>query len=418
MDATERVLDMARRAKQAARKLAGVRSDAKNAALHAMAAALEEHCPHLLAQNELDLAAADQFDLTPAMRKRLAISESKVAAMAAGLRQVAGLADPVGAVVDGWRRPNGLQLRRVRVPLGVIGIIFESRPNVTADAAGLCLKSGNACVLRGGKEAIRTNSAIAEVLRGAADAAGMPTDAIQLIGDTSRDCAKALMQATGLVDCVIPRGGEGLIRALMENARVPFIIDGAGVCHTFIDASADLDRAVSIAVNAKCQYPAVCNAMETLLVHADIAAAFLPLAATAYAAAGCELRGCPRTLALVPDAKPADDADWDTEYNDLILSIRVVDGLDAAMDHIAAHGTLHSECIVTQDLANAQRFCREVDAAAVYINASTRFTDGERFGFGAEIGISTQKLHARGPLGLAELTCVKYIVEGDGHIVG
>jgi len=417
MGAVEAITQLGRQARQASRALAQLNSAAKDAALEAMAAALLANEAAILAANAEDLAHADEFDLTAAMKKRLRLDAGKLAGMADGLRQVAALTDPVGSVVDGWRRPNGLSIRRVRVPLGVIGIIYESRPNVTADCAGLCVKSGNAVILRGGKEAIRSNTAIARTLAAAADDHGLPAHAIQLIEDTSRELATAMMRAEGYIDCIIPRGGAGLIKALQDNAKVPFILDGAGVCHTYVDAAADLAMAVKVAVNAKCQYPAVCNAMETLLVHQDVAAAFLPRVAAEYAAAGCELRGCPRTCALLPTANPADEEDWDTEYSDLILSVKVVDSLDAAMDHIAVHGTLHSECIITGDLTAAHRFCREVDAAAVYVNASTRFTDGERFGFGAEIGISTQKLHARGPLGLAELCSVKYIVEGDGQIV-
>ncbi|NUQ00128.1 MAG: glutamate-5-semialdehyde dehydrogenase [Armatimonadetes bacterium] len=415
--ARDEIAVLGRGARQASRVLAGLLTEQKNRALQAMADALEARTAFILDQNAADLEASAQFDLTPAMKKRLALSGSKIADMAAGLRQVAELPDPVGAVVDGWRRPNGLYLRRVRVPLGVIAIIYESRPNVTADAAGLCLKSGNACILRGGKEAIRSNSAIADVMGEALAKAGLPREAIQLVRNTSREHATALMQATGLVDCLIPRGGHGLLQAIKDNAKVPFIEDGAGVCHTYIDDSADLDMAVSIAVNAKTQYPAVCNAMETLLVSAAVAESYLPRVAEELAAKGCELRGCQRTRAVLPTISAASDDDWDTEYNDLVLSIKVVDGLDEAIEHIAGHGTLHSEAIVTRSHEHAQRFIHEVDAAAVYINASTRFTDGGRFGFGAEIGISTQKLHARGPLGLAELTSVKYIVEGNGQIV-
>ncbi len=334
MGAVEAITQLGRQARQASRALAQLNSAAKDAALEAMAAALLANEAAILAANAEDLAHADEFDLTAAMKKRLRLDAGKLAGMADGLRQVAALTDPVGSVVD-----------------------------------------------------------------------------------TSRELATAMMRAEGYIDCIIPRGGAGLIKALQDNAKVPFILDGAGVCHTYVDAAADLAMAVKVAVNAKCQYPAVCNAMETLLVHQDVAAAFLPRVAAEYAAAGCELRGCPRTCALLPTANPADEEDWDTEYSDLILSVKVVDSLDAAMDHIAVHGTLHSECIITGDLTAAHRFCREVDAAAVYVNASTRFTDGERFGFGAEIGISTQKLHARGPLGLAELCSVKYIVEGDGQIV-
>jgi len=417
MSAVETITKLGQQARQASRLMAQLTSSTKDAALEAMAAALLANQDAILAANAEDLAHADEFDLSAAMKKRLKLDAGKLEGMAGGLRQVASLNDPVGSVVDGWRRPNGLSIRRVRVPLGVIGIIYESRPNVTADCAGLCVKSGNAVILRGGKEAIRSNTAIARTLSQAASEHGLPEHAIQLIEDTSRELATAMMQAEGYIDCIIPRGGAGLIKALQDNAKVPYILDGAGVCHTYIDSAADLAMAVSIAVNAKCQYPAVCNAMETLLVHQSVAAEFLPKAAEQYRAAGCELRGCEQVCAILPDAKPASDDDWDTEYGDLILSIKVVDSLDAAMDHIAAHGTLHSECIVTGDLAAAQRFCREVDAAAVYVNASTRFTDGERFGFGAEIGISTQKLHARGPLGLAELCSLKYIVEGEGQIV-
>lgn len=408
---------LGQRARAAARALCGLRTEVKNRALAAMADALEAATDRILAANAEDLDGARAMELTPALLKRLELNAAKVQAMATGLREVAELPDPVGAVVDGWRRPNGLEIRRVRVPIGVIGIIYESRPNVTADAAGLCLKSGNACILRGGKEAIRSNRAIADVLAEAATAAGAPDGAIQLVQSTDRETAIALMQAERYLDCLIPRGGHGLLSAMREHARVPFIVDGAGVCHTFVDASADIDQAVEVVFNAKTSYPGVCNAMETLLVHRDIAEAFLPPAAARLVAAGVELRGCPRTLQIIDTAVPATDADWDTEYLDLILSVRIVDDLDQAIDHIARHGTLHSEAILTRDHEHARRFATEVDAAAIYINASTRFTDGGRFGFGAEIGISTQKLHARGPLGLTELTCVKYVCEGDGHIV-
>ena len=417
MSATEAITTLGKQAKQAGRALSQLTSEVKNAALEAMAQALLDQQAAILAANAEDLAHADEFDLTAAMKKRLKLDAKKIAAMADGLRQVASLTDPVGSVVDGWRRPNGLSIRRVRVPLGVIGIIYESRPNVTADCAGLCVKSGNAVILRGGTEAIRSNTAIARTLARAATASGLPVNTIQLVEDTSRELATALMQAEGYVDCIIPRGGAGLIKALQDNAKVPYILDGAGVCHSYVDSAADLDMALAVAVNAKCQYPAVCNAMETLLVHQHVAPAFLPRLAKALAEEQCELRGCDRTRAILPEAVAATDEDWSTEYSDLILSVKVVDSLDAAMDHIAIYGTLHSECILTTDLLAAQRFCREVDAAAVYVNASTRFTDGERFGFGAEIGISTQKLHARGPLGLAELCSVKYLVEGNGQIV-
>jgi glutamate-5-semialdehyde dehydrogenase len=415
-DAIAQVTALGQAAKAAARVLAQASTKAKNAALAAAADGLEAARDELLAANRRDLEQAQANGLTPALINRLTLNDKRLGAMIGGLRDLIGLADPVGAVVDGWRRPNGLDIRRVRVPLGVIGIIYEARPNVTADAAGLCLKSGNACILRGGKEAINSNQAVAAVLRAALTATGLPADAIALIGNTSRESATALMQAEGLVDCLIPRGGRGLIRSLKDNARVPCIIDGDGICHTFVDDSADPAMAVAVTLNAKTSYPAVCNAMETLLVHEAVAETLLPRIAEAMLAAGVELRGCPRTMALVPQAVAAADEDWDTEYSDLILSVKVVAGLDEAIAHIARHGSGHSEAIITRDYEHGRRFCHEVDAAAVYVNASTRFTDGGEFGFGAEIGISTQKLHARGPLGLAELTTAKYVIEGDGQV--
>jgi len=424
MSAEQTSLDTARaevaalgqQAKQAARALAMAPTKVKDAALAAMADGLEAERDALLAANRLDLDQAAANGLTPALINRLTLNDKRLGAMITGLRDMIALPDPVGLVVDGWRRPNGLDIRRVRMPLGVVGIIYESRPNVTADAAGLCLKSGNACVLRGGKEAIHSNRAIAAVLARAAEGAGAPAGAIQLVTNITRDSALALVQADGLLDCVIPRGGRGLIQMLKEHARVPYIVDGDGICHTFVDAGADLAMAASIVLNAKTSYPAVCNALETLLVHRDIAGAFLPVCAQQLVAAGVELRGCPATCALLPQAIPATDQDWDTEYADLILSVRIVDSLDAALAHIARHGSGHSEAIVTRDFDRSRRFTHEVDAAAVYVNASTRFTDGGEFGFGAEIGISTQKLHARGPLGLVELTTVKYVIEGDGQV--
>ncbi len=336
--------------------------------------------------------------------------------MAGGLRQVAGLPDPVGEVLDGWVRPNGLRITRVRVPLGVVAIIYENRPNVTSDAAGLCLKSGNAAFLRGSSGAISSNLAIAAVLREAVAKAGLPADAVTLVSDTSREAAVDFMRLRESIDCLIPRGGPSLIRSILDNATVPYVIDGDGNCHVYVHADADLDMALDIVVNAKTQRPSVCNAAESLLVHADVADAFLPRAAEALA--GVELLGDERTRALVPGAGAADDEAWSTEFLDLRLAVKVVDGIDDAIDHIARYGSGHSEAIVTRSVEAADRFTTEVDAAAVVVNASTRFVDGEEFGFGAEIGISTQKLHARGPMGLRELTCAKYVVRGTGQTRG
>ncbi len=336
--------------------------------------------------------------------------------MARGVRQIADLPDPVGAVTGMWRRPNGLQVGRMRVPLGVIGIIYESRPNVTADAAALCLKSGNAVLLRGGSEALRTNRAIADVLAAAVASAGLPPAALAVVPSADRAVVKEMLSLHGLIDLIIPRGGEGLIRAVREGSQIPVIAHDKGLCHTYVDASADLVMAGEIAYNAKVERPGVCNAMETLLVHADVAPAFLPSLAARLRAAGVEVRGCPRTRSLVPAAMPATEEDWDTEYLALTLSIRVVDSFDEAVAHIARHGSGLAEAIVTADHGRAMRFLREVDAGAVFVNASTRFTDGYEFGMGAEMGISTQKLHARGPMGLPELTCEKFIVLGDGQV--
>jgi glutamate-5-semialdehyde dehydrogenase len=336
--------------------------------------------------------------------------------MARGVRQIADLPDPVGAVTGMWRRPNGLQVGRMRVPLGVIGIIYESRPNVTADAAALCLKSGNAVLLRGGSEALRTNRAVADILASAVASAGLPSAALAVVPSADRAVVKEMLSLHGLIDLIIPRGGEGLIRAVREGSQIPVIAHDKGLCHTYVDASADLVMAGEIAYNAKVERPGVCNAMETLLVHADVAPAFLPALAARLRAAGVEVRGCPRTRSLVPAAAPATEEDWDTEYLALTLSIRVVGSFEEAVAHIARHGSGLAEAIVTADHGRAMRFLREVDAGAVFVNASTRFTDGYEFGMGAEMGISTQKLHARGPMGLPELTCEKFIVLGDGQV--
>ena len=410
---------MGEKAKEAARFLAcaGARKDK---ALRAMADALEAHTAQILEANREDLEAARANGMRETMLDRLALTESRIASMAEGVRQVAAQADPIGEVVSGGVRPNGMRIRRVRVPLGVVGMIYESRPNVTADAAALCLKAGNAVILRGGKEAIRSNCAILDCMDEAARAAGLPEGSLQLVRDTSRASSVEMMGLTGYLDVLIPRGGAGLIRSVVENSRVPVIETGVGNCHLYLDETADGDMAEAIAVNGKTQRPSVCNALEKLLVHEKAAPELLPRVARALTARGVELRADPRALAILQEtgipAVPACDEDWDTEYLDLIMGVRVVRDLDEAIDHISAHTSGHSECIVTNDYRSANRFTSEIDAAAVYVNCSTRFTDGGEFGLGAEIGISTQKLHARGPMGVNELTSTKFIIEGDGQI--
>lgn len=414
----EAVLEQARRAKRAARKLANLSADTKNNALHAIADALGAHAPAILDANTADVAAGRASGLSDALIDRLTLNEKRIRAMSDGLRQIAALPDPIGQVIDGSRRPNGLELQRVRVPLGVVGIIYESRPNVTVDAAGLCLKSGNAAILRGGSESIRANLALARLAASVCERNGLPADAIQLIETTDREAARTLMRAEGLVDVLIPRGGEGLKKTVLENATIPVLTSLGGNCHTFIDAAADPKTAIDIAVNAKVSRPSVCNAMETLLVHRDAEVGLLRKLCEWLAAAGVEIRGCEWTRRAWPEAVAATEEDWATEYQALILAVRVVDSLDDAIDHIARYGSGHSEAIVTQDYDAAQRFTREVDAACVFVNSSTRFNDGFEFGMGAEIGISTQKLHARGPIGLTELTTYKTIVRGSGQVRG
>jgi glutamate-5-semialdehyde dehydrogenase len=347
---------------------------------------------------------------------RLTLNVSRLEAMARGLRQIAELPDPVGEITGMWRRPNGLTVGRMRVPLGVVGIIYESRPNVTADAAGLCLKSGNAVILRGGREALRTNAAIGAVLAASVASLGLPETSLAVVPTPDRAAVKEMLTLAGLIDLIIPRGGEELIRAVRETSHIPVIAHDKGLCHTYVDADADIATAEEIAFNAKVERPSVCNAMETLLVHVEVAPTFLPRFVARLARAGVEVRGCPRTQRLVPDVKPAAEEDWDTEYLDLVLSIRVVESFEEALAHIARHGSGLAEAIVTSDHGRAMRFLREVDAGAVFVNASTRFTDGYEFGMGAEMGISTQKLHARGPMGLNELTCQKFIVFGEGQV--
>ena len=416
MDYITELTEKGIRAKRAARKLATLSTAVKNQALFAMATALEENQAVIVAANAKDIAQAEGNGMAKPLIDRLLLNETRITAIADGLRQIAALPDPVGESISGWQRPNGLKVTKMRVPLGVIGIIYEARPNVTVDAAGLCLKAGNAVILRGGSEAIHSNMAIALILANAAYAAGVPEGAIELIETTDRLAVTAMLKLNQYLDVIIPRGGAGLIKTVVENSTVPVIETGTGVCHTFVDATADLTMAQNIAFNAKVSRPGVCNAMETLLVHEKIAAQFLPAMLERYTQAGVEIRGCAQTMKYHTAVKPAVEADWAAEFLDLILAVRVVDSLDMALEHIAAYSTRHSEAIVTCDYDKANRFQQEVDAAAVYVNASTRFTDGFEFGFGAEIGISTQKLHARGPMGLPELTSIKYIVNGNGQI--
>lgn len=412
----ELVKAKAQAAKQAAAKLAVTSTAVKNAALLAMAAALEAQQSEILAANERDMTAAAAKGMKSSMLDRLKLTAERISGMADGLRQVAGLADPVGNVIDGKTLPNGLHITKIRVPLGVIGIIYEARPNVTADAAGLCLKSGNAVILKGGSEAMESNKTVAAILAQAAEGAGIPAGSIQFIDTSDRQAVQDLIHMNGLVDVVIPRGGAGLIQAVVRNASVPVIETGAGVCHTYVDKDADVEMAMKIAFNAKVQRPSVCNAMETLLVHKDIADKFLPMMLMMYNSSAVEIRGDEGVQEYSGQVHPVTEEDWSTEYGDLRLSVKIVDSIEEAMAHIAKYGTGHSECIVTNNYQAAQLFQYTVDAAAVYVNASTRFTDGNEFGFGAEIGISTQKLHARGPMALPELTSTKYLINGNGQV--
>lgn len=405
-------------AKKASREVARLSAKRRNDILRAQAEALLAAREQILAANALDVARAKEKGATTAFIDRLTLSEQRVRDMGAGLIQVADLPDPLGVALRKWRLANGLDIAQVRVPLGVVAVIYEGRPNVTVDVAGLCIKSGNATMLRGSSDAIESNKALVEALTQAGEAAGCPKGAIQLIHSTSRESARELMRMTGLVDVLIPRGGAGLIRAAVEHATVPVIETGIGNCHVFIDATADPTKATDIALNAKLQRPGVCNAMETLLVHASVAEELLPPLCAALQDAGVELRGCARTRALVDGVAEATEEDWASEFLDLVLAVRVVDSLDEAIAHIEQYGSHHSDAIITEDYSSARRFADEVDSAAVYVNASTRFTDGFEWGFGAEIGISTQKLHARGPMGLPELTAGKYVVLGDGQVRG
>jgi glutamate-5-semialdehyde dehydrogenase len=416
MDVTQLVTTKARAAREAARLLALCSTRAKNDALQQMATGLEEKAAAILEANRADLDRAGSSGVSRAFLDRLTLTDARIAAMATGLREIAALPDPVGETVEAWRRPTGLEIARVRVPLGVVGFIYESRPNVTVDAAGLCVKSGNAVVLRGGSEAIECNALIATVLARALEKTGAPPEAIQFIDVTDRAAVAAMLEQTGVIDLIIPRGGEAFVAWVAERSRVPVLKHDKGLVHVYVDAGADLDMATAIVVNAKTSRPSVCNALETLLVDRAVADRFLPLVAARLREGGVELRGCPETLARLPDARPASAADWDEEYLDLVLAIRVVDGLDAAVEHIRRHGSGLAEAIVTNDLAHARRFTREVDAAAVLVNASTRLVDGNQFGMGAEMGISTSRVHARGPVGVRELTTTKFIVHGDGQV--
>jgi glutamate-5-semialdehyde dehydrogenase len=381
-----------------------------------MARALRERAPEILEANAKDMETGQAQGLSRALLDRLLLNEKRIEEMAQGLEALVSLPDPVGEITSMWTRPNGLRIGRMRVPLGVIGIIYEARPNVTVDAAGLCLKTGNAVILRGGSEAINSNRAITRIISEAATSHGVPEGAIQLIDTIDREAVHVMLRLNEYIDVLIPRGGAGLIRTVVENATVPVIETGVGNCHVYVDAEADLEMAEKIVINAKTQRPGVCNAMETLLVHKDIAPAFLPVVAEKLRDLGVEIRGCEYTRTLVPFAKKATEEDWATEYLDLILAVKVVNSLEEAVEHIAKYGTKHSEAIVTNNYTKAWEFLKRVDAAAVYVNASTRFTDGFQYGFGAEIGISTQKLHARGPMGPEQLTTFKYIVFGSGQI--
>ena len=415
-DDAEQVRRAAREARAAFGRLAVASTEEKNQALRVMARALRAEQPAVLAANAKDVEAARHAGLSGALIERLTLTEKRMAEMVASIEAVIALPDPAGEVTRQWTQPNGLQIRKVRVPLGVIGIIYESRPNVTSDCASLCVKSGNAVLLRGGAESFRSNQAIAGALRQALRSCGLPEAAVSTVPVAGRSGVDAMLQLHDEIDVIIPRGGEELIRKIVETSRIPVIKHAKGVCHVYVDEAADLAMAEQIAINAKCQRPATCNAMETLLVHERIAGTFLPRLAKRLQEAGVEVRGDPAVRELMPGARAASEADWSTEYLDLILSIRIVGSLEEAIEHIRRYGSAHSDAIVTADRARADRFTREVDSAAVYVNASTRFTDGYQFGLGAEIGISTDRLHARGPMGLEELTTYKYVVTGNGQL--
>ena len=416
MDLRSEAKEMAKQAKEVSRLLAKLSTDTKNKALFEMADDLEKNQAFLIEENKKDLSAGEQAHLSSAMMDRLRMTPAVIQAMTKGLREVSRLPDPVGEIVKMWRRPNGLTVGRMRIPIGVIGIIYESRPNVTADAAGLCLKSGNAIILRGGSEAFHSNQAIVHILQKALNKADVPEEAVQIFSRTEREAIQEMLQLEEEIDLIIPRGGEALIRFVTTHSKIPVIKHYKGVCHIFVDETADPEMALRICLNAKVQRPGVCNAMETLLVHERIAGGFLPKIAEALRKEGVELRGCPQTRKILSGIKEAKEEDWYEEYLDLILSIRVVKGMEDALKHIALYGSLHTEAILTSDYQNAQRFLREANSSCVLVNASTRFNDGFELGLGAEMGISTSKLHAFGPMGLEELTTTKFIVYGEGQI--
>jgi glutamate-5-semialdehyde dehydrogenase len=416
MDLARQIEGMGKTAKEAARRLATASTSAKNSALLLAAAQLRAQNKALLAANKQDVDAGKANGLSAAMLDRLTLTPARIDAMAKGLEIIADLPDPVGETIEMWRRPNGLEIGQVRIPLGVVGVIYESRPNVTADAAGLCLKSGNATILKGGSEAFHTNSAIVDILAAATLAVGLPEASVQLIRSTDRQSVALLLQQDRFIDVIIPRGGEELIRAVTQRSAIPVIQHFSGICHTYVDAAADLEKAARICFNAKVQRPWVCNAMENLLVHKAVAQQFLSTFIPTLEKAGVEIRGCERTRAIAPHIKAATEEDWQTEYLDLTLAVKVVDSLDEALSFISTNGSGLADAIVSEDYSNVRRFLQEVDSATVYANASTRFTDGYEFGFGAEVGISTNRLHARGPMGLRELTTYKYIIYGSGQI--
>ncbi|MCM1132824.1 MAG: glutamate-5-semialdehyde dehydrogenase [Ruminococcus flavefaciens] len=404
------------KAKNAEPAIAGASTKIKNDALSAISQALIDNTELIISENAKDLQNAQKNGMSKAMQDRLKLDENRIAGMAKGVDELVAMNDPIGQVIDGFVRPNGLRITKTRVPLGVIGIIFESRPNVTVDAAVLCLKAGNAVILKGGKEAINSNICLGKIMREALEKCGLPADIIQVVENTSRETTNELMKLNGYVDVLIPRGSAGLIQAVVTNATVPVIETGAGNCHVYVDSSADIDMAVEITDNAKTQRPSVCNAIESLLVHKDVAEKFLPAIAERFKSHNVKIYGCDRTIAILGDVEKATETEYATEFNDYIIAVKVVDDIDEAIAHIRKYSTRHSECIVTKSFDSARKFQNEVDAAAVYVNASTRFTDGGEFGYGAEIGISTQKLHARGPMGLSELTTVKYLIDGSGQI--
>lgn len=409
--------ELGKRAKAAEAFISSASTMQKNKALAAISKALIENSSLIIAENAKDIAAAKENGMSEAKQDRLMLDASRIEGIAKGVDQIIALGDPIGEIIGGGNRPNGLQIIKTRVPLGVIGIIFESRPNVTVDAAALCLKTGNVVILKGGKEAINSNICLGKIMREAVESAGLPADIIQVVENTDRETTNELMRLNGYVDVIIPRGSANLIQAVVRNATVPVIETGAGNCHVYVDSSADLDIAVEITDNAKTQRPSVCNAIESLLVHKDVAEKFLPMIAERFKSHNVKIYGCDRTIAILGSSvEKATETEYATEFNDYIIAVKVVDDIDEAIAHIRKYSTKHSECIVTSSLENARKFQTQVDAAAVYVNASTRFTDGGEFGFGAEIGISTQKLHARGPMGLAELTTVKYLINGNGQV--